>query len=330
MACSINLRTYLLTNADAGGTWTYNGAILISGSANPFDGNVDNTTQFSTSVDVIASPPEELPASGNPVVGGDNPSLDATGHTQAYYSLTYTLTSGTCSVSNNVVLPIIEGPYAGVNITYPTQCTTPTHTIDLYELVSEGNTNGATASGTWTMTKGFPNPHPGFNSTAGTFDLSTIVWPPKTPDYEFTYTVHANVPNGFTFPRVVCTNCNSDTSTVSLTVLSSGTCCDDTTSCYVTIIPDGTTIWAFTLDTGSTINSSDPNWTPSFTLPGDNADLVAALNVWLAHNGGGIASITAAAGNNFLKISNPCTKLSTICENEGCAGTTYVVSPTTC
>jgi hypothetical protein len=224
MGCITNLRTDYLQNASTGGTWTYNGAILITGSANPYDGDVDNTTQFSTSADTIPSPPGELPAAGNPVTGGDNPSIDSTGHTVAYYSFTYEVTSGSCTGTTNIVMPLIDAANAGDDATH-NECETATWSINLWDQVDDGDT---ATIGMWTQIAGFPNPHPGFDDgeadpTTATFDFNQMNYPSDTFPMKFTFTTNADVPTGYTLAGD-CASCLTDSATVTVSVSSAHAC----------------------------------------------------------------------------------------------------------
>lgn len=225
MGCTTNLRTnHLSSTASTGGTWTYNGAILISGSANPYDGNPDNVTQFSTSADTIPSPPGEFPSAGATVSGGDNPSFDSTGHTVAYYSFTYELTSGSCTVENNIVIPLIDAPDAGADDTH-NECPTADWSINLWDMIDDGS---ASSTGTWTQIAGTPNPHPGFDDggadpTTATFDFDLMNWPADTFPLKFQFTTTADIPSGYTLPSG-CSDCSSDSSVATINVSASNPC----------------------------------------------------------------------------------------------------------
>lgn len=85
--CLINLRTDLLTGADGGGEWTYDG-YNETNSSGPF---TVGTGEF-----------ENLPS-------GDNPQIDTSGKPVGFYRFTYSGGSGDCEDEVSVVLQIIEG-----------------------------------------------------------------------------------------------------------------------------------------------------------------------------------------------------------------------------
>lgn len=296
MACIINLRDDLLTSsAQSGGTWTYNGAILITGSANPYDGNPDNVTQFTTSADTISNPPEELATINT---SGDNPSLDSTGHTKAYYSLTYTLTSGSCTSANNVVLPIIEGPCfpysSGPTINL---CTSQTRLVlDLYSILSTVPSSTASSytckpiptNGTWTQVQGTPNPHPGFvidstDPSQATFDTDAITYPSDNMPLVFRYTIPEASLTGFT--TYDCDECKEMYRDITINVSNSYGCCTTLEQKYYFSIPnDGTvTVYDVVFADGSKLSTSSYAyyWTSSGYTAGNmwklNSDILSHL-----------------------------------------------------
>lgn len=139
MACTKNLRTDLLdSTADTGGTWTYNGYRTFGN----YDGDKENTGQFSPG-DTPASPPEELPSAGA-TMSGDDPSVDLDGHTAGVYSFSYEVTGGSCTDTENVVLPLFDAPDAGED-TIINLCTTDA-SINLYTQWGIDGTNAPNAS----------------------------------------------------------------------------------------------------------------------------------------------------------------------------------------
>lgn len=313
MACpAINLRSALLFNADTGGSWTYNGY------SSTFDGDDDNLAQF---VGIPASPPEET---GGPLVG-DNPLIDPSGHTTGFYSFTYSLVDGGCSVDNNVVMPIVETYFAGQDTSFGI-CTDNNSTYQFFDLISDFGSLTVDTLGTWSQIGGTPNPHPGFNNnvdpTLVTFDASDINHPNDTFPLVFQYTTQTPSTPGFWNPR--CPQCQADTSTISIT-MSSPDCCTGATQCYEGSVPDGTTIHKV-LNTGFTfIDSSDMAMNFPYTLPADNAAFEADLNNYLINNGGGSVTVTAGSpgpGFNRVEINNPCIPVVGVCTILSCE--TYI------
>lgn len=308
MACPIvNLRTDLLYSAQDGGTWTYNGY------SSTFDGDDDNLAQF---VESPASAPEEFST-----LAGDNPTFDPTGHTVGFYSLTYTLTDGGCSAENNIVIPIAQTYYAGIDRTKST-CNGDASIFNLFDLISDfGNEADVDDQGYWMQLNGTPNPHPGFynptDPTLATFDVSEINYPSDTFPLEFYYTTQEPAVAGFTQTR--CPQCSADHSLVRLTYYTVvGGCCDDSGNCYEAEVPDGTTFYLMLLNAGSVSNSSDAMNFP-YTLPADNTAFEDDLNNYLTNNGGGTATVTAGVGSTTIAINNPCVGFNRVCLNEGCS-----------
>lgn len=308
MACpTVNLLTDLLINADGGGTWTYNGY------AASYDGDPDNLAQF---VDIPASPPEELGA-----LAGEDPSVDPTGHTVGFYSLTYDLSSGGCTATNNIVLPILETYYAGQDVTKAI-CSDDTSLFNLFDLISDFGNLSVDTQGTWEQLNGTPNPHPGFTNPVdpqdATFDVSYIDYPNDTFPLQFMYTTREPAAEGFTRSR--CIDCAADTSIVSITMTST-TCCPDLGLCYEADIPDLSNIYTFTLNTGI-LNNADEGMNFPYTLPADNSGLETDLNNYLTNNGGGTATITAGVGVSTILIQNACIGFRSACHNEACSSST--------
>lgn len=336
MACTINFLDDVFIDASAGGTLTYNGAILIEGSANPYDGDESNTAQFTASVDVITSPPGELPAPGNPVVGA---TLNPSNHTPAYYSFTYEVTSGSCTATSNQVIPLVAEAYAGQNVVVPVQCTTPTLTLNLFNLISQNGVLDVNTGGTWSQISGTPSPHPGFtqlgDETTAEFDMSTINYPSDLMPLGFLYTTSVELPAGYTVFPGDCSNCQDDSAVVLISVSDkTGVCCPDPDKCYTGVVADGTTIWTIALTDGSFQTNTTPTnpnlyFTFGYTLPAENQDFEDALNAWLSNNGGGTATITPTGGGaNTIVINNPCVGIDYLCHDEGCVGQTAMTGVT--
>jgi len=309
MACPvINLRSDLLLNADAGGTWTYNGYSAT------FDGDDDNLAQF---VGSPASPPEETAS-----LIGDDPTLDPTGHTVGFYSFTYSLVSGGCSADNNIVLPIMATYTAGDDVS-KTICQDDRSIFNLFDLIDDFGANGVDTGGSWEQLNGTPNPHPGFSNnvdpTLATFDVSEIDWPNDTFPIHFYYTTQEPGVAGFT--RTRCPQCSSDHSSVYITMTGTS-CCTASTYCYQGTVLDGTTIYKITYLDGSFIDNTSDAMNFPYTLPGDNATFEADLNSYLTNNGGGTCTIIAsdpAPTYNTVYVDIPCKRLDALCTTSDCS-----------
>lgn len=308
MACpTVNIRTELLYYAQAGGTWTYNGY------SETFDGDHDNLAQFS---DTPASPPEEFSS-----LTGDNPTFDPTNHTPGYYSLTYSLSDDGCTAENNIVIPIVETAYAGVDIT-KSACNGDGSVYRLFDLVSNFGDLPVATTGTWHQTNGTPNPHPGFynggaNPEVALFDTTTISYPGDTFPLKFTYILPDPVVEGFTQAR--CYTCTGDQANVNVTYYTViGSCCPDSETCYQAVIPDGSVSYLILRNVGSITNSNLPMDFP-YSFPAENDDFIEHLNDFLINNGGGHATIQALGGNNTVSIYGACVGFDRVCLNEGCS-----------
>lgn len=185
MACPKNLRTQLMTGAEAGGTWTYDGF------------SVDEAGPFT----IGAWDPSPLT--------GDDPAVDFTGATSdGYHAFTY---SGVDCLGNTVNAQLIvwvsprpdAGDPAVVDI-----CEDETITVDLFaELGGTPQTGGV-----WELTSGTIDPGSTFDAGAGTVDF--VNHPPGT--LIFTYTVSPSAPAGYSLQN--CENCDDDASTVSVNI----------------------------------------------------------------------------------------------------------------
>lgn len=145
MACIVSLRTGLLSSSSTGGTWTYNGFMPMTDDMNAgdcsasfptdYDGNPNNIVQFTggDSVNPPADLPTGLPDAGDPVSGGDNPSITVDDSTPGYYSLTYTVTVGGCSDDINLVLPVFPTAQVGSNCVV-LACSEDDDDMNLYDL----------------------------------------------------------------------------------------------------------------------------------------------------------------------------------------------------
>jgi hypothetical protein len=322
MACSINLRTHLLNGASTGGTWTYNG---YSAS---FDGDEDNLAQFGASG---SNPPEELPTAGLDLVG-DDPTLDANNHDVGFYSFTYALNTGTCSMSINKVLPIVEGPDNGGRNAEIIHCPDLDHLVPLWHYVTNGYNTEVDETGTWTQFGGNPNPHPGFfdgggDPTAATFDLAQVNYPWEDFPFGFQYTLPDPVPpEGYEIYNN-CNSCLHQLGLVSVGLNNQYECCTGVGFTYTTLISNETIIYGFELEDSQYLNNFQPdNPNPymnfPYTVPFDNAQLTADLTNWLQNNGGGWGSSTPATPPwNTLRIIDPCVEFVNVCLDEGCTST---------
>ena len=332
MACSINLRTDLLQNAEPGGTWTYNGAIFISGSANPYDGNPDNITQFTTSADSVTPPDGMFPLTG------DNPLITPNRNTgRAYFSLTYTVTSGSCTVSNNVVLPIqqkgcypIEQNALNFGVSKITQITInlapprSSQPISLTGIVnypkvgdfSGNNYNNnnlgrcdlSGTTGTWTQIMGSPNPHPGFsidNNGIAWFDPFLFNYPSDSSPIIFKHTFTQNPVSGFNLSN--CPECQSDSVEIIFNI--SDTYSESTealSKAYQFDIPTSTNIIYDVVDVTGKKMSNDPSM--GFILPfqltfaGSLESLGYNIILWqaLQYNYVSITDINKAVTSRYL------------------------------
>jgi len=321
MACTISFIPTLITGladlADAVYTWTYNGFILITGSANPYDGDADNLTQFITSADTPANPPEEFPTKGNSFPT-ENPEVDFTGHTAGYYSLSLTIRDSTlsCSTTNNIVLPLVEGPNPGVSVEGYPVCTTEDNIINVFDLISIGGTNGTRDDGSWTQVGGTPNPHPGFydggtDPTLATFDWSQVNYPHDSGPFIFEYESAVDIPTGFKFPKVACSNCLSETSTVTFSQSNTGYCCGNP-FCYRYFMTYSTTsenLVAMRVYNWPDVITfaTDPYFTQgNYDVETQMATFVDDLNNWFANHNGGVATYTDTGTTMLVYVQDAC------------------------
>lgn len=159
-ACVLNLLTDLLINADAGGTWTYNGysATYIS---NPLDAGYVNGNEIT--------------------VNGDNPTINSNDLGAGYYSLTYTVTCGETTFSTSVILEVTENVCAGGD-GQTTVCETET-SVDIIAILDANSTCGVrTTGGSWIHNGGTA-----FNMSSGIFNPSEV----GEGIYNFEYVVEA-------------------------------------------------------------------------------------------------------------------------------------------
>lgn len=138
--CDISLLNDLLNNADAGGSWTYDGFSSVSGTGAAGSGG-----------------------STIPTLSGDNPVIDTTGYVAGFYIFTYTVGLGACQDTRSSYFHIKNVANAG-NPNTVSYCTDDTDVISLFNQLG-GN---PAAGGVWTAT-GSPA---GFDASAGTLDLS--------------------------------------------------------------------------------------------------------------------------------------------------------------
>jgi hypothetical protein len=322
MACPVvPLRTQLLYYAQEGGEWTYNGF------STTFDGDRDNLVQFN---DTPTSEPEEF---GDPLVG-DDPTVDPTGHDVGFYSLTYTITDGGCEVENNIVLPIMETYYAGVDVV-KSSCPEDQSTYNLYTLVSEFEAPSTVDDqGYWVQLNGTPNPHPGFfdgdgDPTLATFDPTFINYPSDGFPLEFYYTTQE--PNLTGFDRTRCAGCAADHSLVRFTfytVSDEGGCCPDQLNCYTLVVPDGTAIYSFNKTVGS-LSDADLGMDFPYTLPGDLTGLLNDVQEYLSHNGGGTISAVDTGVTTTITITAPCVGFTQACTADPCS-TNIAITESAC
>lgn len=233
MACNISLRTGLLSSSATGGVWTYNGFIPMTDDMNTgdcsstfptlYDGNPNNIVQFTgpNSVNPPADLPSGLPTAGDTVSGGDNPTITVDDSTAGFYSLTYTVTIGSCESDLNLVLPVFPSPQVGSNCTI-TACSQDNSALNLYSLWDSfagcgdrpvqclAENNGWTAGNGLIVVGAYSNNGTITDITDDTFNPYNLA----SGNYSFIFTHVTPLPNPWT---TSCPNCiSSSTLTVSV------------------------------------------------------------------------------------------------------------------
>ena len=225
MACIKALRTDFLTSSQSGGTFTFNG----------YDANLNETNPTGA---LPTNEPTALTGlnPGDPVAGGDNPSIDFSGTDEGVYSFTYTVISGSCTTSVTFLVPSIEGPNEGTDNSI-TACDADTNIIYLFDAISGGdgtnavaaNTLGVDTDGTWTIstaTGAFFNG--GVDPTTATFDMSVITAGSGSATFIATYTIAgitgSQIYGGTTYTQASgCDDCDQTTDLVTISIVSAGT-----------------------------------------------------------------------------------------------------------
>jgi hypothetical protein len=187
MACAIFLRTDLLTGADTGGEWTYDGY------------SIDNTTF----------------GAGGTAPGalvGDNPELDVTGWTPGFYKFTYAGGTGECADEVSTILAVIASPDAGCTPDDITYCEGEGGSgVNLLTLKNDECEEEITNDDLTIEWDGVSD-DPGAAFSAGSLDIEDL----PVGTYTFTFTKTATVPGGFTLSE--CENCEASEATLTIII----------------------------------------------------------------------------------------------------------------
>jgi hypothetical protein len=209
MACPKNLRTDLLTGANTGGAWTYNG----------FNANIGATPAAPTVYPQVAGTaiPLNLNNSAAPVIpGGDNPSVTTDAADIGFHFFTYNVAIGDCTDSQVVILQVLPAVDAGADFNL-SLCENGSSVVIYDEWVTNGTNPPLNIAGTteWASASASSAYVPGSTAddiTDDTFDPSLAA----IGTYTYVFTVSATgQESGYT---INCTDCTK-TATVTISVV---------------------------------------------------------------------------------------------------------------
>lgn len=229
MSCCRNLRTDLLTGADATGDtveWNYLGfASDGTGIGGPYTDTPSVYPKVIANCVAACATGTAVNVVGNPLTGSDDDTDVAVcfeGVDAGYYKFEYSITAGTCSDTQEVIVEVLDPPDVGTNASL-TYCDTdgPFNMYAAWDNETSAPANGlATTIGWDSIAPSVPNgAHDDVgtltNITDDTFDPSDLfgVIDPRIYVFTFSATAAAVAPNYM----INCADCTQE-STLTITV----------------------------------------------------------------------------------------------------------------